>query len=86
MLKDQLGNISKQQEHFVFVDAIKSRAGYKLRVKNIVGNDQIIVMAEDVTALDGMDLTRYVDVYDINPDGSDKKVGKKRGRKPKSQL
>jgi hypothetical protein len=33
-----------------------------------------------------MDITRYADIYDILPDGSRKKVGRKRGRKSKSQL
>ena len=33
-----------------------------------------------------MDLVRYADIYDLLPDGSTKKVGKKRGRKPKNYV
>lgn len=51
------------------------------------GNMQIIkVRPEEIKAVDGMDIIRYADIYDIQPDGSIKKVGRKRGRKPKNQL
>lgn len=39
-----------------------------------------------IQAVDGMDINRYADIYDLLPDGSRKKVGRKRGRKPKTQL
>jgi len=42
--------------------------------------------ASSIYAIDGMALARYADLYDIMPDGSSKKVGRKRGRKPKPQL
>lgn len=41
---------------------------------------------ESITLIDGMDIGRYADIYDLLPDGSQKKVGKKRGRKPKRQM
>ena len=40
----------------------------------------------EIHAIDGMDPVRYADIYDILPDGSSKKVGRKRGRKPKPTL
>jgi hypothetical protein len=42
--------------------------------------------AESITAIDGMDIFRYADIYDILPDGTNKKVGRKRGRKSKNLL
>lgn len=39
--------------------------------------------ASAIKAIDGMDPIRFADMYDILPDGSMKKVGKKRGRKPR---
>jgi|APCry1669189369_1035219.scaffolds.fasta_scaffold16385_2 hypothetical protein len=41
---------------------------------------------ESIKAIDGMDVIRYADIYDILPDGSNKKVGRKRGRKSKHEL
>ena len=37
----------------------------------------------DILAIDGMSADRFADLYNINPDGSSKRVGKKRGRKCK---
>ena len=53
---------------------------------HLIGKLAITVLANDIVALDGMKPERYVDVYNINPDGSDKSIGKKRGRKPKSNC
>jgi len=50
------------------------------------GNSVIKANIEQIKAVDGMDLFRFADIYDLHPDGSKKKVGRKRGRKPKSQL
>jgi hypothetical protein len=47
------------------------------------GNTSISVSPDNIELIDGMDVQRYADIYDILPDGSQKKVGRKRGRKPK---
>ena len=47
------------------------------------GLPAIVASAQDIELIDGMDVQRYADIYDILPDGSQKKVGRKRGRKPK---
>ena len=39
---------------------------------------------DDIEAIDGMPLDRYARVFNIKADGSRAKIGKKRGRKPKS--
>lgn len=41
---------------------------------------------DDLEAIDGMDLPRFAKVYNIKPDGSSAKSGKKRGRKPKVSI
>lgn len=39
-----------------------------------------------IKAIDGMDIIRYADIYDIQPDGSIRRTSRKRGRKPKIEL
>lgn len=50
------------------------------------GNQSILAPAQNIELVDGMDVIRYADIYDLLPDGSSKKVGRKRGRKPKMVL
>lgn len=54
----------------------------------IVDNNTTIIKAtpDAIRTIDGMDLQRFADVYDLLPDGRSKKVGRKRGRKPKNTL
>ena len=74
---------SKREDNFMMLGVEKIGDSYRFRLKQLVGGCVISVWAREIIALDGMDPIRYVDVYDINPDGSNKKIGKKRGRKPK---
>ena len=62
---------------------IVSRQGDKFVCRDRVGRGYKIEF-DKIEQLDGMDLVRYAAVYNIKPDGSNKKQGKKRGRKPKS--
>ena len=57
-----------------------------LTLCSVIGERHIQATDECITAIDGMSIERYADVYNINADGSDKAVGKKRGRKPKLIL
>ena len=50
------------------------------------GSMEIKIVAEDITAIDGMSLLRYAEIYNVNPDGSAKSIGRKRGRKPKIKI
>jgi hypothetical protein len=43
------------------------------------------ITVESVLTIDGMDPDRFAAVYDIQSDGSNKAVGKRRGRKPKNR-
>lgn len=83
MIKDGQGKAQRRCDQFVMTEISRSGEDYQLRVRTVIGNVMATVWARDIIALDGMDPLRYVDIYDINPDGTAKKVGKKRGRKPK---
>lgn len=52
----------------------------------LTDNHVIKVGPESIIHIDGMDILRYADIYDLLPDGSTKKVGKKRGRKPRNRA
>jgi len=54
-----------------------------LRLKQANGSAVISAHLHDITAIDGMSLDRYAEIYNVNPDGSLKSMGRKRGRKPK---
>lgn len=81
--KDTYGKLQRKVDQFTLVDVYSIGDQYQLKLKSLGTKDEIMVRANDVVALDGMDPERFVDIYDINPDGSSKKIGKKRGRKPK---
>lgn len=83
MSKDLYGRLQRRCDNFMLVDVLQQGADYRLRLKSLIGSTVVTVNAADVVALDGMEPERFVDIYDINPDGSTKCVGKKRGRKPK---
>ena len=82
-IKDCSGKTTIQQDDFVIVDIAKSGCDYILKLRKMIGSTALNILACDVVALDGMKPERYVEVYDINPDGTAKIIGKKRGRKPK---
>jgi len=71
----KLKNVVKNTNNLVF--ELKS-------VDSSVAN--ITTNADSIRAIDGMDIARYADIYGILPDGSHKRVGRKRGRKSKTQL
>lgn len=81
--KDMYGRLQRRCDNFMLVDILQQGNSYQLRLKSLAGSSVVTVNATDVVALDGMEPERFVDIYDINPDGSTKCVGKKRGRKPK---
>lgn len=83
MTRDTQGRSQRKCDQFLMAGITRLGEEYQFRLKSMIGNSVITVWARDIVALDGMDPKRYVDIYDINPDGTAKKVGKKRGRKPK---
>lgn len=69
----KISNIIKNEDDIIF-DLIAIKDEKTLRIKS-----------DCIVFIDGMDPARYADIYDLLPDGTSKKVGKKRGRKPKNQ-
>ena len=86
IVKDSSGRCVLKQDDFMMINVQKQGENYRLKLQQLIGKLAITVLANDIVALDGMKPERYVDVYNINPDGSDKSIGKKRGRKPKSNC
>ncbi len=73
----------RREDNFMMIGIEKIGESYRFKLRQLIGGSVISVWAREIVALDGMDPVRYVDVYDINPDGTNKRIGKKRGRKPK---
>lgn len=84
--KNMYGKLQRKVDQFTLVNIYSIGDQYQLKLKTLNGSDEVMVRANDVVALDGMEPERFVDIYNINPDGSIKCVGKKRGRKPKDCL
>jgi hypothetical protein len=84
--KDSVGRIISKRDEFRLVTVQEQGNNYRFKLKQLRGNTTVFVWANDIIALDGMTPERYVGVYNINPDGTVKNLGKKRGRKPKSLL
>lgn len=57
----------------------------RFTLQHMTEKNRVRVDDSSILAIDGMDPRRYADVYDLNDDGSEKKIGKKRGRKPKQR-
>ncbi len=82
-LKDSGGKKTNKTGDFGVISVEKDSDRINFVLQHVIDKHQVIVSDDQILAIDGMDLCRYADVYDINSDGSGKKVGKKRGRKPK---
>lgn len=80
----EAGRIVTKVGEFGIVDIDREEDSINLTVKHIVEKNQIVINDDQITAIDGMEITRYADVYDIDVTGKNKKIGKKRGRKPKN--
>lgn len=70
---------------------VKKRVNYScLSMQGFVCQDELgkkyLMEFDDLESIDGMGLTRFARTHNIKADGTDAKVGKKRGRKPKSQI
>lgn len=44
------------------------------------------IAADDIIAIDGMDPTRFANIFGLTEEGEPLKLGKRRGRKPKALL
>lgn len=60
--------------------------GYILLLRDPYTSTALKIPMDLITSIEGMSLDRYAEVYNINSDGSDKSIGRKRGRKPKPRV
>lgn len=85
---DLVGRVFSKIGEFKINRILKNseRIQFELLPLNDTKNEVILASLSQIKAVDGMDMARFADIYDLLPDGSKKKVGRKRGRKPKNQL
>ena len=66
---------------------LNNTGGALFELSNLSDTTTVInAYADSIQSIDGMNLSRFADIYDLLPDGTNKKVGRKRGRKSKNQL
>ena len=85
--KDLFGRTYKKTGDFKLKRVIYTKLKHVFELQSIE-NDSFgfRTHAANIHTIDGMDIIRYADIYDILPNGMTKKVGKKRGRKTKTEL
>lgn len=84
-VRDGSGRSVRRIGDFGVVSFEKEGEHISFTLQHVIDKNRIMVDDENIVAIDGMDPSRYAEVYDLNADGSAKKLGKKRGRKPKQR-
>lgn len=85
-VQDSVGRTLKKVGNFGIVNFEKGEDVIQFTLQHLIEKNKVKVTDENIISIDGMNISRYADVYDINADGSSKITGKKRGRKPKHQY
>ena len=86
-LIDLFGRVFIKQGDFKLRRIIQQSNKPILELTLLNGTNSIIkVDSNNIKAIDGMNIFRFADMHNLFPDGSNKKIGKKRGRKSKNQL
>lgn len=81
---DLFGRVFNKSGDFKLQRITRSPGQHIFELADLSSSKYVIkATANDIVAVDGMDIHRFADIYDILPDGSGKRVGRKRGRKPK---
>jgi hypothetical protein len=80
---NRFGVVHYRSSEYVIKDIVHTAQGQMLSLRENEGTAELSVQIEDVMAIDGMSIERYAEIYNINPDGSLRSTGRKRGRKPK---
>lgn len=85
--KDIFGRTFHKRGDFKIRRVVKQNSEMLLELRSLDDNKEYVTISHSsILAIDGMDIHRYADIYDLLPDGTNKKVGKKRGRKPKNSI
>ena len=80
---NKFGMISYVADDYVLQSISNDGHSAMFSLKQANGTNEITVASEDITAIDGMNIDRYADIYNVKPDGTMRTTGRKRGRKPK---
>ena len=83
---DMFGRTFSKMTNFKIKSVFKNANNIVFDLLALDENKTLQTGPDSILYIDGMDLVRYADIYDLLPDGSTKKVGKKRGRKPKNYV
>jgi hypothetical protein len=83
-LRDGSGKRTKKVGDFGVLSIDRTDSHINFALQHMIDKHRVTVSDDQILAIDGMVPSRYADVYDLNLDGTVKKVGKKRGRKPKN--
>lgn len=83
-VRDGVGRTLKKVGNFGIVNFQRTTNEVQFTLEHVTDKNQILVNDDNIIAIDGMDIGRYADVYNIDKNGSTKSIGKKRGRKPKN--
>jgi hypothetical protein len=84
VVKDLFGRTFSKINEFKIEHITRNNESLTFHLHSLKDDKNVQVGPESIQYIDGMDVPRYADIYDLLPDGSTKKVGKKRGRKPKN--
>lgn len=70
-------------QNFMVVQVLPLGESYMISLVSTVDGHKRTLPIESIVAIDGMAPARFANVYNIKADGTDIKLGKRRGRKPK---
>lgn len=82
--RNRMGRIEYGTGDYMVIGVRAMQSSWDLELRSVIGHRVVSTDDSCIIAIDGMSIDRYADVYNINSDGSDKRIGKKRGRKPKN--
>jgi len=83
---DMFGRLFLKKTEFTIDKIMNKNDNLIFELSSIYDDKRINVSVDSIIFIEGMELSRYADIYGLHPDGTNKKLGKKRGRKPKSNV
>lgn len=81
--KDFQGVSYEKADDFFPTDVVVVSQEVKVNLHGCYADNVIVATASDIISINGMSPERFVNVFNLNWDGSNKYLGKKRGRRRK---
>jgi hypothetical protein len=81
--RNAFGWPQQASDDYHLISVVENSGSFALTLREANGQGQLTVSSDDITAIDGMSVQRYAEIFNINPDGTARSTGRKRGRKPK---